>query len=149
MVANLIGSCAPVPFTLTLSPKQGALPMLRILVVDDCPDYATTLQWLLRAWGYEAHVATDGLTALALADSFQPDVVVLDIGLPGIDGYEVAKRLRELDSQKPFIIAHSGYCSDTDVRRSLEAGCIAHLSKPVDPEDIRRLLETCEKCLPV
>jgi two-component system CheB/CheR fusion protein len=123
--------------------------MLRILVVDDSPDCVTTLQWLLQAWGHETCVATDGLTALDLADSFQPDVVVLDIGLPGIDGYEVAKRLREANSEKPFIIVHSGYCSDGDVRRSREAGCIAHFSKPVDPEDIRRLLETCEKWLPV
>jgi CheY-like chemotaxis protein len=131
------------------SPLQGSLPMLRILVVDDCLDSATTLQWLLRAWGHEACIATDGPKALDLADSFQPDVVVLDIGLPGIDGYEVTKRLREPHSEKPFAIAHSGYCSDAEARRSLEAGCIAHLCKPVDPQDIRQLVETCEKWLPV
>ena len=123
--------------------------MLRILVVDDCLDCATTLEWLLRAWGHEACIATDGPKALDLADSFQPDVVVLDIGLLGIGGYEVAKRLREPHSEKPFIIARSGYFSDAGVRRSLEAGCFAHLCRPVDPEVIRRLLETCEKWLPV
>jgi CheY-like chemotaxis protein len=67
--------------------------MLRVLVVDDCPDTVTSLQLLLRSWGHEARVATDGLTALDLADAFRPDVVVLDIALPGMDGYEVAKRL--------------------------------------------------------
>lgn len=123
--------------------------MLRILIVDDSPDCATTLQWLLQSWGYETCVATDGFTALDLADSFQPDIVVLDIGLPEMDGYEVANRLRKPNSETPFLVAHSGYCSDADVHRSREAGCIAHLSKPVDPEDIRHLLETCEKRLPV
>ena len=121
--------------------------MLRILVVDDCPDNASTIQWLLLAWGHEACVATDGPTALDLADSFQPDVVVLDIGLPGIDGYEVAKRIREPDSEKPFIIAHSGYCTEADVQRSLRTGFLAHLAKPADPEDIRKILVICEKSL--
>jgi CheY-like chemotaxis protein len=123
--------------------------MLRILVVDDWPDAVMSLQLLLQSWGYEALVAVDGPSALKMADRFHPDVVILDIGMPGMDGYEVAKRLQEPNPETPFIIAHSGYCTDTDVRRSLKAGCIAHLPKPVDPDDIRRLLETCEKWLPV
>jgi CheY-like chemotaxis protein len=121
--------------------------MLRVLVVDDCPDTVTSLQLLLSSWGYEARAATDGLTALDLADSFQPDVVVLDIALPGMDGYEVAKRLRRPSSEKPIIIAHSGYRTEADVRRSLKAGFAAHLAKPVDPEDIRKVLIICEKWL--
>jgi CheY-like chemotaxis protein len=121
--------------------------MLRVLVVDDSQDTATTLQWLLRVWGYEAHVATDGPTALKVADNFHPDAVILDIALPGMDGYELAKRLRKPNSEKPFIVAHSGYCSDAHVRRSLKAGFAAHLPKPVDPEDIRKILVICEKWL--
>jgi CheY-like chemotaxis protein len=121
--------------------------MLRVLVVDDCRDSATTLQWLVRNWGHEACVAADGPTALALADGFQPDVVVLDIALPAMDGYEVAKRLRKPNSEKPILIAHSGYCTEADVRRSLKAGFVAHLVKPVDPDDIQKILVICEKWL--
>ncbi len=119
--------------------------MLRVLVVDDWPDSITTLHWLLRDWGHEARVAADGATALKMADSFRLDVVILDIAMPGMNGYEVAKRLRQLDPHKPLIIAHSGYCTDADVRRSLEAGCNYHLAKPVSPEDLRRLLEAYEQ----
>ncbi len=119
--------------------------MLRVLVVDDCRDSATSLQLLLQVWGHEAHVAIDGPTAIQMAESFQPDVLILDIDLPGMDGYEVAKCLRKADSEKPFIVIHSGYCTDADVRRSLEAGFLAHLPKPVDPEAIRKVLVICEK----
>jgi CheY-like chemotaxis protein len=121
--------------------------MLRVLVVDDCPDTVTSLQLLLRSWGHETRIATDGLTALDLADGFQPDVVVLDIALPGMDGYEVAKRLGKPNSEKPIIIAHSGYSTEADVRRSLKAGFAAHLAKPVAPEDIRKVLIICENWL--
>jgi len=121
--------------------------MLRVLVVDDCPDSVLSLRLLLQSWGYEARDATDGPAALDVADSFQPDVVVLDIGLPGMDGYQVAKRLRKPNSETPFIVVHSGHCTDADMRRSLKAGFIAHLPKPVDPEDIRKILVICEKWL--
>lgn len=121
--------------------------MLRVLVVDDSRDSITTLHWLLQNWGHEAHVAADGRTALEMADSLQPDVVILDLAMPEMDGYEVAKRLRQLDAQKPIIVVHSGYCTEADVRRSLEAGCNRHLPKPVDPDDIRRLLRAYEQWL--
>ncbi len=121
--------------------------MLRILIVDDCPDSATTLQLLLRSWGHETHVATDGPTALELADIHQPDVVILDLGKPGMNGYAVANHLRRLRQRKPILIAHSGSCRSEDVRRSLEAGCLAHLTKPVHPEEIRRTLGICRKWL--
>jgi DNA-binding response OmpR family regulator len=77
--------------------------MSPVLVVDDCLDTDTTLQWLLREWGHEACVATDGETALQMADTSHPDAVILDSGLPGIDAYEVAKSLRQIDPRKPFI----------------------------------------------
>ncbi len=121
--------------------------MFRVLVVDDCLDTDTTLQWLLREWGHEACVATDGETALKMADIFHPDAVLLDIGLPGMDGYEVAKCLRQLDPQKPIIIALSGYCSDVDVHRALEVGCNYHLCKPAELDELKRLLESCEQVL--
>ncbi len=121
--------------------------MLRVLVVDDCQDSATSLQLLLQVWGHEARVAIDGPTAIQMAESFWPDVMILDIDLPGMDGYEVAKRLRKTNSETPFIVIHSGHCTDADMRRSLKAGFIAHLPKPVDPEDIRKVLVICEKWL--
>lgn len=121
--------------------------MLRVLVVDDSRDSISTLHWLLQNWGHEAYVAADGPTALRMANSLQPDVVILDLAMPGMDGYEVAKHLRQLDAHKPIIIVHSGYCTDADVRRSLEAGCKYHLPKPVDPDDMRRLLEDSERGL--
>jgi two-component system CheB/CheR fusion protein len=121
--------------------------MLRILVVDDSQDSATSMQLLLQVWGYEAHVASDGPTAIRMAESFRPDVMILDIDLPGMDGYEVAKRLRKSNSETPFIVIHSGHCTDADMRRSLMAGFIAHLPKPVDPGDIRKILVICDKWL--
>jgi len=121
--------------------------MLGILVVDDCPDSVMTLQLLLQSWGHETLIAADGFQTLKRAELIELDVVILDIGMPGMDGYEAAKRLRQLDPQKPIIIALSGYCTDADVRRSLNAGFTAHLSKPVATEDIRKVLVICEKCL--
>ncbi len=119
--------------------------MLRVLVVDDWPDSIMTLQLLLQSWGHEALVAVDGSQTLKMAELIELDVVILDIGMPGMDGYEVAKRLRQRNRRKPIIIAHSGYCTDADIRLALEAGCDYHLAKPVDPDDIKRLLESCEQ----
>jgi CheY-like chemotaxis protein len=90
--------------------------MLRILAVDDWPDSTTSLQSILQEWGYEARVATDGATALTIANSFHPDVVILDLAMPGMHGYEVVKRLRQLDLQKashhyPFGLLHSRRCT--------------------------------------
>lgn len=121
--------------------------MLRVLIVDDWQDSTTTLHWLLLDWGHEASVAADGATALKMVESFRPDVVILDIALPVMSGYEVAKRVRQLDPHKPLIIAHSGYCTDADVRRSLEVGCNHHLAKPASPEDLQRLLNAYEQWL--
>ena len=121
--------------------------MLRVLVVDDWQDSITSFHWLLQEWGHETRVAADGPTALKMAETFQPDVVILDLAMPGMDGYEVAKCLRQRDPQKPLLIAHSGYCSDADVRRSLEAGCSYHFPKPVDPIEVKQLLEAYEQWL--
>jgi CheY-like chemotaxis protein len=134
-----------IQLALTTSPTEGAPPMLRVLVVDASPDAVMSLQLLLQSWGYEACVAVDGPTALELGDSFRPDIVILDIALPGMDGYELAKRLRKPNSETPLILAHSGYCSDADMCRSLKAGFVAHLAKPADPEDVRKILVILEK----
>ncbi len=103
----------------------------RILVVDDNVDAAHTLNELLLALGHETRVAYDGPEALLAADDFHPSIVLLDIGLPGISGYEVAKRLRTRTSQVMKIIAVTGWGQDIDRERSREAGFDEHLVKPV------------------
>jgi CheY-like chemotaxis protein len=117
---------------------------LRVLVVDDQPDIADSEAMLVRLWGYEAETARDGLAALAAAARFRPDVVVLDIGLPGMNGWELARRLRE--SVGPLcLIAVTGYATDADRRRSAEAGFESHLAKPADPEELHGLIQTYDQ----
>jgi CheY-like chemotaxis protein len=117
------------------------VPIQRVLVVDDNVDAADSLALLLRVIGHETRIAHDGLEALVAARAFLPDVVLLDIGLPGMDGYEVARQLRgEPDLRTALLIAQTGYGQDEDRRRSREAGFDHHLVKPVDPDALRALL---------
>jgi CheY-like chemotaxis protein len=113
------------------------------LVVDDNVDYADGVAMLLRSAGYEVEVVHTGPEALLAAMEFRPDVVVLDIGLPGMDGYEIAERLRELpESARTVLVAITGYGQDEDRRRSREAGIDHHLVKPVAPETLHKLLDS-------
>jgi PAS domain S-box-containing protein len=116
----------------------------RILVVDDNHDASETLAMLLRMLGHDVHMAYDGLAALELAQRLQPDVVILDIGLPKMNGYEVACRLRQLPGLKkrPLLVALTGYGHAEDRRCSGEAGFDYHLVKPVDPDTLQALI-TC------
>jgi CheY-like chemotaxis protein len=110
-------------------------------VVDDNRSNATSLGVLLRALGQDVDMAYDGLTALELARRHRPDVVLLDIGLPGMDGYEVARRCRdEKDLERTMLVAMTGYGKEEDRRRSQEAGFNVHLVKPVNLEEVRMLL---------
>ncbi len=113
----------------------------RILLVDDNQDSSRSLAVLLRAAGGEVELAFDGPSALEAALRAKPDVVLLDIGLPGMDGYEVAQRLRkEVGLEKTLLIAITGYGGEDDRRRSQEAGFNAHLVKPVDLAALQTLL---------
>jgi CheY-like chemotaxis protein len=113
----------------------------RILVVDDNVDATTTLSMLLVAQRHVVKVAHDGPAALTAAQEFRPDVVLLDIGLPRMDGYEVARRLRELpDMQNVLLVALTGYGQEDDRRRSAEAGFDVHLVKPVSLEALQGVL---------
>jgi signal transduction histidine kinase/CheY-like chemotaxis protein len=115
---------------------------LRILVVDDNVDAALGLQILLETTGHRVCVVHTGDAALALAPEFAPDVVLLDIGLPGIDGYETARGLRTQPAlRQTRLIAVTGYGQDEDRRRSREEGFHAHLLKPVQFEVLQELLE--------
>jgi PAS domain S-box-containing protein len=115
-------------------PSASSVVPKRILVVDDNVDAATTLQLLLKSLGHEACAVFDGQQALSTALEFRPDVVLLDIGMPGLDGYEVARRLRALKRVEPLrIIAVTGWGQEADRTRAREAGFDVHLVKPVDP----------------
>jgi signal transduction histidine kinase len=124
--------------------SEAELPhALRVLVIDDNEDAADMLATLLTAWGQQARVARDGLAALEAAHDFRPDVVLLDIGLPHLDGYEVARRIRQQAwGQHMVLAAVTGWGQDSDRQRSQEAGFDHHLVKPVDPEALRTLLAT-------
>jgi two-component system, sensor histidine kinase len=114
---------------------------LRILVVDDLADAADSLAILLRILGHEVRTAYDGSTALVAAEQFQPHAVLLDIGLPRLDGYQVARRLRQIDAlQSACLIALSGYGRDSDVEQAYQAGFHLHLLKPVSADRLTTLL---------
>ncbi len=109
----------------------------RILVVDDNVDAAETLDLLLKSLGHETCVVHDGVQAVTMTDVFRPDVVLLDLGMPGIDGYETARRLRALKNEPPLrIIAVTGWGQDVDRKKAREAGFDLHLVKPVDVDHL-------------
>ena len=112
----------------------------RIVLIDDNVDAAESLAMLLRLNGHEVHVAYDGAQGVSLALKTVPDCVLVDIGLPGIDGYEVAKRLRSHDRNGMLLVALTGYGQTEDRRRSEQAGFDHHLVKPVSQEVLEDLL---------
>jgi CheY-like chemotaxis protein len=114
---------------------------LRILVVEDNRDAADSLRLLLEFSGYEVAVAYAGHDGVQAAEQYQPDVVLCDIGLPGLDGYGVARKIRaNPTTAKARLIAVTAYGQDEDRRRSHEAGFEQHLVKPVDPDALQRVL---------
>ena len=118
----------------------------RLLVVDDNRDAAESMSMLLEMWGHEVVFAYDGPTALQTARQWQPQAVFLDIGLPGMDGYEVAERLRELPQAKDAVlVAITGYGQEDDRQRSRRAGIDHHLVKPVAPDALRSLIESLQR----
>jgi PAS domain S-box-containing protein len=115
----------------------------RVLIVDDSEDGAESLAMLLQFAGHETHKAHDGATAIRLAERLRPDVVLMDIGLPRMSGYEVCSHIRTLPWGKDLVmIALTGWGQDEDRRRSQEAGFDAHLIKPVDDDVLLKLLTT-------
>jgi PAS domain S-box-containing protein len=115
----------------------------RILVVDDNRDAADSLAMVLRVMGHDTNAAHDGLEAVQAAAVFQPDVILLDIGLPKMNGYEVARYIRQQPwGQHMVLIALTGWGQEEDKRRALDAGCDHHLTKPVAPTALEKLLVT-------
>jgi CheY-like chemotaxis protein len=114
---------------------------MRVLVVEDNSKAADPLVRLLRAAGHAVEVAADGPAAVRAAENNHPDVVLLDIGLPGPSGWEVARMLHALPADKrPLLVAVTGYDGEEDRRRSHEAGIDLHLTKPVDLDRLQHLL---------
>ena len=114
-------------------------PERRVLVVDDNQDSAESLAMLLEIYGHEVQVAFSGPVALDAARTFLPDIVLLDISLPGMDGYEVARQIRA-DRTDCRLVALTGYGQDEDRQRSRDAGFDFHLVKPVDLQELVRVL---------
>lgn len=132
---------APEPRPLELPAPALASGVHKVLVVDDNRDAAESLALLLRIDGHEVRTVHDGPSALREAKGFVPDVVLLDIGLPGMDGYEVGQRMRnEPETAECLMLALTGYGQDQDRRRSLEAGFDQHLVKPIEPTVLADIL---------
>ncbi|MDB5387603.1 MAG: domain S-box protein, partial [Planctomycetaceae bacterium] len=121
-------------------------PLHRILVVDDNVDAATTLALMLKAMGHETVVSHDGMAAIKMAETFSPKLVILDIGLPGMNGYMVAQKLRSIPAMKEVVIAAlTGYGEEQDRRRSMEAGFDEHFVKPLNFTVLQELLGALPK----
>jgi two-component system CheB/CheR fusion protein len=115
----------------------------RVLVVDDYVDSAESMAVLLQAEGHEVRIAHEGLTAIKMAPDFKPSLVFLDIGLPGMNGFEVARSLRSMPETKDCVlVAMTGYGQAEDHQRSLENGFDRHFVKPVDPLALQELFDS-------
>ena len=119
--------------------SEAAAARRRIVIVDDNIDASQSLATLLRLSGHDVFVASDGPSALQTVRTARPDLVMLDIGLPGMSGYEVARRLRE-SGCKGRLVAVTGYGAPEDRQRSHEAGFDHHLVKPIEPASLAQLI---------
>ncbi len=137
----LIGGAMPAQNTVSTQPETSAPRQRRVLVADDNRDAGDTLAMLLRLDGHEVHVATDGLEAVEMFARLQPDVVILDIGMPGLSGHEAARRIREQSGgQEVTLIAVTGWGQKADKDRAVASGFDHHFTKPVEPTVLSALL---------
>jgi len=134
--------------SLVVDPPDGRVPLRpeapgrRILLADDNVDFATSLGELLSARGHNVRIAHDGAEALREAEQFHPEVAFVDIGMPKVHGYEVARRMRAAPgTARTLLVAVTGWGQENDRRRAREAGFDRHLVKPVDPQEIEAILE--------
>jgi CheY-like chemotaxis protein len=143
-MANSLPPLAEISGDEAMSETSGNLP--RVLVVDDNRDAAASLAELLGIAGYEVQTSFDGKTALQTAARFEPDACVLDISMPGMNGYELARRLRELAPDHPLILATVTAFSDrSHLDRAVDAGFDLHFTKPADPDAVADQLRACLK----
>jgi len=124
-----------------LQKAQKAAAPMKVLIVDDNVDSAQTSLWMLDLMGHKATVAHEGLTALEMAHEIKPDVVLLDIGMPGMDGYEVCRQLRQMPEMKnKTVIAQTGWGQESDRQKAFAAGFDHHITKPVSLDLLTQLL---------
>ncbi len=128
-------------------PTSSGGPALRILIVEDNADGREMLRLLLEILGHEVIVAADGVEGVEKALQWHPDVAVIDIGLPRLDGYAVARRLRRELGCELFLITQTGYGRPEDREQALAAGFDVHLTKPVDPVELLAWLEAAGRRL--
>jgi CheY-like chemotaxis protein len=129
----------------SIAAAAGDAPQRRILIADDNRDAVESLATMLRLSGNEVHTACDGVEAVQLAEQLMPDVVLMDIGMPRLNGREATKRIRDHEwGKRMVVIALTGWGQEADRRLSREAGCDDHLVKPVDFSELNRLMgELC------
>jgi len=138
-----VGAAIPQDVAPTVS--KGGRAGKRILIADDNADVVEAFEVMLRMFGHEVEVAHDGFQALEIAERYKPEVIVLDIGMPQLNGYDTARRIRQLPgSENSVLIALTGWGDEKDRRKAEEAGFDVHLVKPVDPVTLSNLLDTIE-----
>jgi len=115
----------------------------RVLIAEDSPDAAEMMSLMLGIKGHDVRVAVDGEQAVAIGRQFEPQIAFVDIGMPRMDGFEVARQLRELLGRRILLVALTGWGQDEDRRRSREAGFDHHLTKPPEPEVLDQLIAEC------
>jgi CheY-like chemotaxis protein len=130
----------------SVQPEEGAMARStpqRILIADDNADSAESMGMLLRLMGNDVRIASDGLEAVEQAEIFQPDIVLLDIGMPRLDGYEAARRIRTQGwSKDTLLVGVTGWGPTDASERATAAGFDHHFTKPLDPAELRRLIES-------
>ncbi|MET0988153.1 MAG: response regulator [Steroidobacteraceae bacterium] len=124
------------------SDREAAASARRVLVADDNTDAAMSLAMLLELLGHEVQAVHDGLQAVEAAQTFAPDFIFMDIGMPNLDGIEATRRIRALDlPRRPIVVALTGWGQESDRERSRDAGIDHHLVKPIELDEIRGLIE--------
>ena len=146
---------ARIPLTAEAAPQTEdpparavASPICRVLVADDNPDGAEMMRTLLAFKGHDIRIANDGAQAVAIAEVFRPAIAFLDIGMPRMDGYEAARRIRRLLGSSVVLVALTGWGQDEDKRLSREAGFDVHITKPPEPEILEELIAECHRRRP-
>src|SRR4051794_32344617 len=115
---------------------------LKVLVVDDEPDMVASIMVLLKIWGHRAYAASNGADAIRELTQYQPDVILLDLVMPGLSGFDMARRIHEKSLfKRPFLIAMSGMADDANRRFAAEAGIDMAYSKPVDCDHLKGVLQ--------
>jgi len=137
MLPIAVASSGSLPFASRALPRRDPGKDRKILIVDDNVDAVQALAHVLRTKGHEVREAFDGQHALVIASEFKPEIVICDIAMPGMDGYEVAKRLRDMFPTGLTLIAVTGYGTEEDRARAKQAGFDAHFVKPANIEDLQ------------